>query len=607
MRSVIIFSMLLVKFSAFGQKWEALNDADHVVDRLEATMTRPDAHLTDTVLIRDFLKNYLVNLKHQAADVVVWSHTSSPKGEHYLFHQTLNGRPVFRGTVKVNTDKAGHVLSVFDHTRPVPDQIDPVFPNHQLYHDGLMVHYEHADNGQLHHYRLEEVYFPGEFGLEPAIRLEVAENTDRHYELVLNKDVKVVYQNDLLMYAAPPETDSAVTAWVFLPDPLTSANQNYGSPYSDQNDQDVTELNAQRTQVQINVTLQNDTFFLRNAYASIEDYSAPFVAPAFSLSPSFNFTRAQDGFEDVNAYYHVNAIQQHMQQLGFADLVNYPIAIDVHALSGSDNSNFNPAFSPPRLQFGEGGVDDAEDADVVVHEYGHAIMHSAAPNTNNGTQRKTLDEAVGDYFASSYSRAISSFRWEDVFTWDGHNEYWLGRSSVSSDHYPEDLQNNIYSDADIWSATLMQVWGDIGRDVTDAIMLQAAYSFSENMTMPQAALLFLQADTLLFNGAHFTPIRQRMFDRGLLPWNVGSDEPTNVASAYSVSGTGLFAAGNGVVSISGPNEFLVTVFDAAGRMVLSSSVNNGQFSVSPDGLRSGLYLFELRSQKGVETLKVVRH
>jgi hypothetical protein len=234
-------------------------------------------------------------------------------------------------------------------------------------------------------------------------------------------------------------------------------------------------------------------------------------------------------------------------------------------------------------------------------------MHSAAPNTNNGTQRKTLDEAVGDYFASSYSRAFSSFRWEDVFTWDGHNEYWLGRSSVSSDHYPEDLQNNIYSDADIWSATLMQLWGDIGRDVTDAIMLQAAYSFSENMTMPQAALLFLQADTLLFNGAHFTPIRQRMFDRGLLPWNVGIDEPTNVASAYSVSGTGLFAAGNGVVSISGPNEFLVTVFDAAGRMVLSSSVNNGQFSVSPDGFRSGIYLFELRSQKGVETLKVVRH
>ena len=64
--------------------------------------------------------------------------------------------------------------------------------------------------------------------------------------------------------------------------------------------------------------------------------------------------------------------------------------------------------------------------------------------------------------------------------------------------------------------------GDIGREATDAIMIQAAYSFSEGMTMSQAALLFLQADTLLFNGANFTPIRQRMFDRGfdsLECWN----------------------------------------------------------------------------------------
>jgi len=509
--------------------------------------------------------------------------------------------------MKVNTDKAGNVLSLFSHTRPIPSQIDPQFPNHQPYHDGLMVHYESADNGILHHYSLEEVYFPGEFGLEPAIRLEVAEATDRYYELVLDKDVKVIYQNDLLMYAAPPETDSTVTAWVFNPDPLTSANQNYGAPYSDQNDQDVAELNAQRAPVQINVTFQNDTFFLRNEYASIEDYSLPNIAPAYSLSPQFNFTRAQNGFEDVNAYYHITTMQLHMQDLEFTDLVNYPIAIDAHALNGSDNSNFNPGFAPPRLQFGEGGVDDAEDADVVIHEYGHAIMHSAAPNTNNGTQRKTLDEAVGDYFASSYSRAISSFRWEDVFTWDGHNEYWLGRSSVSSDHYPEDLQNNIYLDADIWSATLMQIWGDIGREATDAIMLQAAYSFSENMTMPQAAMLFLQADTLLYNGAHFTPIRQRMYDRGLLPWNVGIDETSDIESSFQISGTGPFAASIGSINIESRHAFTASVFDATGRSIISKEVPNGIFSLSPEGLNSGVYLIELRSEKGTETLKVVRH
>ncbi|MEZ4916786.1 MAG: hypothetical protein R2836_07345 [Chitinophagales bacterium] len=54
------------------------------------------------------------------------------------------------------------------------------------------------------------------------------------------------------------------------------------------------------------------------------------------------------------------------------------ISVDTHGNNGADNSFFSPA-TPLRLIFGEGGVDDAEDADVIIHEYGHAISHFAAP------------------------------------------------------------------------------------------------------------------------------------------------------------------------------------------------------------------------------------
>jgi hypothetical protein len=376
---------------------------------------------------------------------------------------------------------------------------------------------------------------------------------DRHYEMVLNTSVKVIYQNDLITYYAPPAPqDSVVTLWVFEPDPLTSAQREYGIPYADQDDQSIGELNAERVPVQATVTFDNGTFSMRNSAMEIVDFSSPTTSAPGGSSNVFNYSRDEDGFEDCNALYHITQMRDHVHALGFTDLMDYAIHVDAHALSGADNSNFNQGHTPPRLSFGEGGVDDAEDADVLVHEYGHAIMHSAAPNTNTGTERRAMDEAIGDYFASSYSRNSSSFRWQDVFTWDGHNEYWAGRTTVSADHYPEDLQQNIYTDADIWSATLMQIWGDIGRNATDAIMLQAAYSFSSGMTMPQAAIAFLQADTLLFDGAHFGPIHQRMYDRGLLPWNVSVDQlnPT-IASPYQLLGSLHFADGNGPLTVLG--------------------------------------------------------
>jgi hypothetical protein len=530
---------------------------------------------------------------------------ASPKGVHYRFSQTINDRKVYRGSVKLNVDNDGRLLSLFDHTFEVPNFLDSEFPNHQPYHDGLMVHYETPNNGRLHNYTLSEVYFPEENELVPAIHLEVVETTNRYYELVLNKEVRVIYQNDLLSYSAPQ--DSIITMWVFNPDPLSSANQTYGVPYSDAFDMDVLELNAEREMVQAPVTFENDTFFLRNDYVAIKEFSLPSIEPAYSLTSEFNFTRAEPGFEDVNAFYHITAFQAHIQTLGFSNIVDYPIEVDVHALNGSDNSNFNPGFNPPRLQFGEGGVDDAEDADVIIHEYGHAVMHAAAPGTNNGTERKALDEAAGDYFASSYSRHISNNRWEDVFTWDGHNEFWPGRSSVSSDHYPEDVDNNIYSDADIWSATLMEIWGDIGRDATDAIMIQAAYSFSEGMTMPQAALLFLQADTLLFGGTNFTPIRQRMYDRGLIPWNVGIEDQEYIAKPFRVYNSAGFTAGTGPMQVVSNQEFRANLFNSVGQLISSSGSDSNQFMLKSDGLSSGVYVLKIELEGIGGAVKLVKN
>ncbi len=604
MRWILLFTLL--PFTTLAQKWIAEDDAAQPIDRKEAFWMPTSASVLNTEeAVKQYLLHTIPNLKNGLVGIELEDEVHSPKGKHYRFAQTINGKKVFRGAVKMNIDNAGHILSTFDHTFSVPEQVDADFPNHTAYHQGLMVHYNQPNNGKLHHYDLDEMYMEYEGEMIPVIRLEVVETSDRYYELVLDKNAKVIYQNDLLSYAAPQ--DSVVTLWVFNPDPLTTANVNYGAPYVDNSDQDVLQLNAERIPVQAMATLENDTFFLRNDYVQIKEVSLPATTPAYSLIPEFNFTRSESEFEDANAFYHISYFQNYIQSLGFNNIVNYPIVVDAHALSGSDNSNFNAGFSPPRLQFGEGGVDDAEDADVIIHEYGHAITNSAAPGTNSGTQRQTLDEATGDYFASSYSRFLSPNRWSDVFTWDGHNQYWNGRSSSSTDHYPEDLNNNLYTDADIWSATLMQIWGDIGREATDAIMIQTAYSFSAGMTMPQAALLFIQADTLLFGGANFTPIHQRMFDRGLVPWFIGIEDVNPKPRFFEVYNTAGFTSGNGTVRIISNNPFNANLYNTVGQLVHTETVTNGRLNLSSNGLNAGVYILELVSENYRETVKLVKN
>jgi hypothetical protein len=608
MRILLHIVLALLPMLAHGQKaWVAEDGVKHPIDAKEAVLLEGRPTLgTDTAAIKAHLMEVVPHLSAEGSGLRLEHVGRSPKALHLLFAQTYMGRKVFRGSVKVNLSLDGRVLSILDHTFAIPEAIATDFPPHEAYHAGLMVHYDYGPNGKLERYTLEETFFWDGRSVQPAIRLEVLERTDRYYEMVLNTDVRVIYQNDLLTYFAPPPQDSLVTLWVFNPDPLTSAEQAYTFPFTDQNDQDVAELNAERIPVQAVVTFDNGTFHLRNSAVEIREFSSPVTTETTSATDQFNFTRAEVGFEDCNVLYHITRMRDHLHQLGFTGLMDYAIHVDAHALNGTDNSNFNAGSNPPRLSFGDGGVDDAEDADVIVHEYGHAIMHSAAPSTNLGTERRAMDEAIGDYFASSYSRSLNSFRWADVFTWDGHNEFWDGRSTVSTDHYPEDLELNIYDDADIWSATLMQIWGDIGRDATDAILLQAAYSFSGGMTMPQAALLFLQADTLLFDGAHFGPIHEHMFNRGLIPWNVSIAETDRAVSPFRLYSSADFANGLGPAMVTGPAPFTISLTDVLGRTMLQGTASTYAYSLSPSGLPAGLYLLNVQQGGSSKSFKLVR-
>src|SRR5687768_751684 len=130
----------------------------------------------------------------------------------------------------------------------------------------------------------------------------------------------------------------------------------------------------------------NETGPLGGPAIQIKDFQGPNVPPVDSAGPLL-FNRQDDGFEDVNAYFHIDQSQWHLQSLGYTgvrQLVPYPVETDTHAAGGTDNSFFVILLTSAgrgRLHFGEGGTDDAEDPDLVVHEYAHAIHEWISPGT----------------------------------------------------------------------------------------------------------------------------------------------------------------------------------------------------------------------------------
>ncbi|MDP2209727.1 MAG: M28 family peptidase [Bacteroidota bacterium] len=337
-------------------------------------------------------------------------------------------------------------------------------------------------------------------------------------------DTTYVYEITKSAVAAVAHFSQLVpTGYIFDPDPLTTARATYGSAgFSDYNDSTSAQLDSQRILVPLkDLKFQDGRYFLEGPYVKITDWDAPFKVVASSADPdSFRFNRFDDGFEDVMVYYHIDSSQRYLQKLGFYNIQNLPIQADAHGEWGNDKSSYWPSIN--MLSFGEGGVDDAEDADVILHEYGHAINYGVIPNWNYNGEQAALAEGFSDYWTASYSRkrgfwtpSEQQFHW--VFKWDGHNPFWSGRILNYEALYPSGLVSDFYKNGQMWSSTLMNIWNDIGPEVTDKLVVQSFYYLAPSgVTMTAAAQAVIQADRNLHNGINLPTLIKWFGQRGFI-------------------------------------------------------------------------------------------
>ena len=273
-------------------------------------------------------------------------------------------------------------------------------------------------------------------------------------------------------------------------------------------------------------------------------------------------TRSNNRFEALMAYYHINRAQQYVHDLGFSKanrngIDDRPQAVLADAFP-RDNSFFLPGSA---IRYGAGSVDDAEDADVILHEYAHAMQFSQAPTflESGASEALALQEGSADYWAAAMSSLSPGAANEDdvcIFDWDATTygrvfppvaPYSIGRRcgrradsrrtlAQAQRHCPRILAGlrrmpDPHCVGEVWSSALWDIRRQLaardpisGGATIDRTYLASQFMYVASEHFDDAARAALCADDDLSpegtagdcHGANYATIRGEMRARGIL-------------------------------------------------------------------------------------------
>jgi hypothetical protein len=312
----------------------------------------------------------------------------------------------------------------------------------------------------------------------------------------------------------PPSGSSTGTGQVFAPNPVaTLQNQSL----TDRKDANYAALHAAYRRVRL--TNLDGSGYLHGRWAYVRSSTGK---PAYSSTNTFIYNRHDDQFEQVMAYYWVTEAQRYIRSLGFTgrDSINAePQDVRLNQY-GVDNSFFWDQHD--YLRFGKGGIDDAEDAEVILHEYGHAMHDSQVPGFGDSEQAGAIGEGFSDYWAMTVVQQLwptpdpaCIADWDSV-SYTSDRPHCLRRLDGTK-HYPQDLEDEVHADGEIWSRALWDIRRGIGDPETaDRIILSAQFDFAPDTGFPAAARATVAAARSLYGGSAAETVRHAFEVRGIL-------------------------------------------------------------------------------------------
>ena len=398
------------------------------------------------------------------------------------FEQHQQGLRVYGSDIAISVAPNGRVIYVNNATVEGVKPVNTVADKSDA--EALAIGRQYLGIAEIRHQKAERMVYVDNGESHLVWRLElVAENgvrgdwellVDAHTGAILRAEDKAAYD------------DGNGTIW--LPDPLSQDLATYNDPgYTDGNNADTPQLTGALRPVTLpDITLAGGMYTLVGPYAVCDDFDTPHDAGCPSQpSSDFSVTRSAMIFDAVMGYYHIaNYLNYVNVTLGVPAMpINHPggVHFDPHGFGGADNSAFSS--SGENLTFGAGGVDDAQDADVIIHELGHGIHFFVTDG--HLSQTEGLSEGVGDYNAGAYSRDFPG-QWAPTdtpyfwtFSWDGHNPFWPGRvTNYELNHTYEQARNQeIHIAGQYWASCNL-----LARDVIGGQVMDKAYFVGLSMT-----------------------------------------------------------------------------------------------------------------------------
>lgn len=247
--------------------------------------------------------------------------------------------------------------------------------------------------------------------------------------------------------------------------------------------------------------------FLTGPWATTEATPDRYNRP----SNDFTSSRTPGMFEEVMAYYHVDTFQRYLQSIGLTANMHQQNCNVHYTLFGLEIPNAFYSTTNGMIAFGTGGVDFAEDAEVVIHEYGHAIHDDVQGGLGSASsENRALSEGYGDLFACLWADDPLLGEWVGTHPAIYQGGYPLTRRSDKTKKWPDDTVGLPHDDGEIWSAAVWELYLMVGLDTAMTLVVEALALQTNNTGFATVADFLIMADQQVYGGAHANYIEGAM-------------------------------------------------------------------------------------------------